>query len=119
MTTNKRKKFVILEIGAGPAQPLAREMANMRYLNDKYKCTLIRINPMKERLEHYKWEKEQYEKINLANGMKMMRMDKVDKMVDDVEYQKSTIDTKGQTQVDRLVDRHDQNEGHIMKHSDK
>ena len=52
------KNMVILEIGAGPVQPLAREMAKLRFLNDKYKSTLIRINPIKERTAQYDWERE-------------------------------------------------------------
>lgn len=51
LRNNKRKQFVVLEIGAGPVQPIAREMAKLKLLNDKYKTTLIRINPIKERNE--------------------------------------------------------------------
>lgn len=64
LSENKRRKFVVLEIGAGPVQPLAREIAKMRYLNDKYNTTLIRINPVAERSAQYGWEREQYEKMN-------------------------------------------------------
>jgi hypothetical protein len=39
----------VLEIGAGPVQPLAREYARMFLLNEKYRCCVIRINPVKER----------------------------------------------------------------------
>ena len=56
--------MTILEIGAGPVQPIARELARLRFLNDKYQCTLIRINPVKERSAQYSWERDQYEKIS-------------------------------------------------------
>ena len=46
---NKRS-ITVLEIGAGPAQPLARKLAETFLKNDKYRCALIRINPVKERL---------------------------------------------------------------------
>lgn len=50
--------MTILEIGAGPSQPLARELGRSRYLNDKYKATLISLNPVKERLEQFRWERD-------------------------------------------------------------
>ena len=46
---NKRRSKVIIEIGASCVQPLARTLAFEKYLEDKYKCTLIRINTFKER----------------------------------------------------------------------
>jgi hypothetical protein len=70
---NKRRSFTILEIGAGPVQPLAREMAKLKMLNDKYKATLIRINPLKERNGQYTWEKEQFEKISNQHEMILQR----------------------------------------------
>lgn len=54
---NKRRSMAIIEIGAGPVQPMARELGRTRFLNDKYKGTLISINPIKERLGHYKSER--------------------------------------------------------------
>jgi hypothetical protein len=41
--------MTVLEIGAGPVQPLAREIGESFLKNDKYRCALIRINPVKER----------------------------------------------------------------------
>ena len=67
LSENKRRSFTILEIGAGTAQPLAREIARLKFLNDKYKTTLIRINPIKERTGQYNWEKEQFEKISVQH----------------------------------------------------
>jgi hypothetical protein len=55
---NKRKSMTILEIGCGPVQPLARELARTKFLNDKYRVDLISINPLKERSGQYEWEKE-------------------------------------------------------------
>ena len=44
-----KHSITILEIGAGPVQPLARELAELFLQNDKYRCCLIRINPVRER----------------------------------------------------------------------
>lgn len=52
----KRRSLTILEIGAGPVQPLARTMARERFLKEKYKVTLISINPLKEREGAYYYE---------------------------------------------------------------
>ena len=49
---NKRS-ITVIEIGAGPAQPLARKLAEIFLKNDKYRCALIRINPVKERLSQF------------------------------------------------------------------
>lgn len=46
--TNKRS-LTVIEIGAGPVQPIAREFAELFLKNDRYRCCLIRINPVKER----------------------------------------------------------------------
>jgi len=59
---NKRS-VTVLEIGAGPVQPLARQMAHRFYMNDKYRSALIRINPVKERLSQYKNEAGEIEKV--------------------------------------------------------
>lgn len=45
---NKRS-LTVIEIGAGPVQPIAREFAELFLKNDRYRCCLIRINPVKER----------------------------------------------------------------------
>jgi len=52
------RSITVLEIGAGPSQPLAREFGESLLFNDKYRTALIRINPVKERKSQYKWEKE-------------------------------------------------------------
>ena len=52
---NKRS-ITVIEIGAGSAQPLAKKMAEMFLKNDKYRCALIRINPVAERHSQYKDE---------------------------------------------------------------
>jgi len=51
-----KHSITVLEIGAGPAQPLAREFAELFLKNDKYRCALIRINPVKERSSQYRYE---------------------------------------------------------------
>jgi len=53
----------VLEIGAGPVQPLARTFAETFLKNDKYRCALIRINPVKERLSQYEHERQQFEDL--------------------------------------------------------
>lgn len=63
MRLNKRRQFTILEIGCSCVQPLARKLAMERWLNDKYKCTLIRINPLHERPELYQEEEDALEAI--------------------------------------------------------
>jgi len=45
----RKHSLTVIEIGAGPVQPLAREFAEIFLKNDKYRCALIRINPVKER----------------------------------------------------------------------
>ncbi len=41
-----KHSVTILEIGAGPVQPLAREFAEIFLKNDRYRCCLVRINPI-------------------------------------------------------------------------
>jgi hypothetical protein len=53
MTKNKRRSFTVLLIGAGPVQPLAMDIAHKIFLNEKYRCTLININPRREFTEQY------------------------------------------------------------------
>lgn len=59
----KRHSVTVLEIGCGPVQPLAREFAEVFLKNDRYRCCLIRINPLKERTSQYKHEQTQFESI--------------------------------------------------------
>ncbi|CDW72524.1 UNKNOWN [Stylonychia lemnae] len=60
---NEKRSKTVIEIGAGPAIPLVRSISDAFLNNDKYRCTLIRINPRRERISEYKWEKEQIEKL--------------------------------------------------------
>lgn len=53
----KKHSVTILEIGAGPVQPLARAFAEIFLKNDRYRCCLIRINPVKERTSQYSSER--------------------------------------------------------------
>jgi hypothetical protein len=52
-----------LEIGAGPVQPLAREIGEDLLKTDSYRTALVRINPVRERGSQYHWEKEEIEKL--------------------------------------------------------
>lgn len=72
-------------------QPLAREMAKQRFLNDKYKSALIRINPVKERQAQYNWEREQYELIEGQFGHLQMRNKILEKQIEELEYLKSQL----------------------------
>lgn len=58
-----KHSVTILEIGAGPVQPLARSFGETFLKNDKYRCALIRINPVKERLSQYAHEQAQFEDL--------------------------------------------------------
>lgn len=58
-----KHSVTVLEVGAGPSQPLAREFGQLFYTNDKYRCCLIRINPIKERTSQYKREKELFDEL--------------------------------------------------------
>jgi len=49
MEQRQNKSITVLEIGAGPVQPLARAVGEDLLKNDKTRCALIRINPIKER----------------------------------------------------------------------
>mmetsp|Transcript_13603 Transcript_13603/g.21283 ORF Transcript_13603/g.21283 Transcript_13603/m.21283 type:complete len:219 (-) Transcript_13603:492-1148(-) len=68
MARNKRKPMTILEIGCSPVSGTTRRLARDKLLNDKYKVTLISINPLKERDACYQWEEEQFEKITYQQG---------------------------------------------------
>lgn len=50
--------MTVLEIGAGPVQPLARTIGEEFLKNDKIRSALIRINPRIERKGQFEWEKE-------------------------------------------------------------
>jgi hypothetical protein len=52
-----------LEIGAGPVQPLAREIGDDLLKTDSYRTALVRINPVRERGSQYHWEREEIEKL--------------------------------------------------------
>lgn len=58
-----KHSVTVLEVGAGPSQPLAREFGQLFYTNDTYRCCLIRINPIKERTSQYKREKELFDEL--------------------------------------------------------
>lgn len=58
-----KRSVTVLEIGAGPAQPLSREFGLMFLRNERYRCCVIRINPIKERTEQFKYESGQFEEI--------------------------------------------------------
>lgn len=58
-----KHSVTILEIGAGPVQPLSRQLADSFLKNDRYRCCLIRINPVKERLGQYKHERAEFKRI--------------------------------------------------------
>jgi hypothetical protein len=60
-----RRSVTVIEVGAGPVQPLAREFGEMFLKNDKYRCALIRINPIKERSSQYNDERDKFQ--NLVN----------------------------------------------------
>ena len=55
--------MTVLEIGAGTAQPLARALGDTFLTNDKYRCALIRINPVKERLSQFADEKKYFKEL--------------------------------------------------------
>ena len=59
---NKRS-ITVLEIGAGPAQPIAKKLAETFLKNDKYRCALIRINPVKERFSQFEDEKNYFKEL--------------------------------------------------------
>lgn len=58
-----KRSMTVLEIGAGPVQPLARSVGEDFLLNDKYRCALLRLNPVKERVSQYKWEILEFSKL--------------------------------------------------------
>lgn len=55
-----KRSVTILEIGAGTAQPLSRRLGETFLKNDKYRCAMIRINPVKERDSQFKDEKKYF-----------------------------------------------------------
>jgi hypothetical protein len=59
----ENRSMTVLEIGAGPVQPLARHVGETFLKNDKYRCALIRINPIRERRSQYRAEKEAIQKL--------------------------------------------------------
>ena len=58
-----RRSMTVLEIGAGTAQPLARTLGDTFLMNDKYRCALIRINPIKERLSQFADEQKYFKEL--------------------------------------------------------
>ena len=63
MAKNSKRSITVLEIGAGPSQPISRSLGENLLKNDKYRCSLIRINPIRERKSLYEWEQEEITKI--------------------------------------------------------
>lgn len=45
----RTRSMTVLEIGAGPVQPLARAIGEDLVKTDKFRCALVRINIVKER----------------------------------------------------------------------
>ena len=58
-----RRSVTVLEIGAGPVQPLARSLGETFLKNDKYRCALIRLNPVKERSSQYEDEQKYFREL--------------------------------------------------------
>ena len=48
-TPRDKRSLTVLEIGAGPVQPLSRSIGESLLKDDKYRTALIRINPVSER----------------------------------------------------------------------
>ena len=62
-----RRSVTVVEIGAGTSQPLARKFGETFLKNDKYRCALIRINPIKERDSQFKDEKAYFRQLIKQN----------------------------------------------------
>ena len=60
---NKGRSMTVIEVGAGPVQPLARDFGQQFLLNDKYRCATVRINPIRERLGQYDDERNAFAKF--------------------------------------------------------
>jgi len=75
-------------------------------LNDKYSTTLVRINPVKERTEQYKWEREQFEKISKQHDDKQIRIQRLEEKIKEMNYHET--DMSGASRLDKLIDRPDQ-----------
>ena len=58
-----KKSITVIEIGAGTAQPMARRLGENFLKNDRYRCALIRINPVKERDSQYKDERAYFKQL--------------------------------------------------------
>ena len=56
-----KRSVTVIEIGAGTAQPLARKLGETFLKNDKYRCALIRINPVKERDSQFQDERKYFQ----------------------------------------------------------
>eukprot|EP00347_Sterkiella_histriomuscorum_P000419 403375937 len=67
---NDKRSITVLEIGAGPSNPKVRRAAEQHLFNDKYRCALIRINPIKERMSQYNWEEKEIKKLVSEMGDK-------------------------------------------------
>ena len=53
---NSKRSITVLEIGAGPSQPISRTVGENLLQNEKFRASLIRINPIRERKSLYEWE---------------------------------------------------------------
>lgn len=107
LDVNKRRSFSIIEIGTSPVQPLARELAMSKYLNDKYSCTLIRINPIKERTKQYEWENEQFQKIESASRRRGDRERLVQRLTEDIALLEARVDKHEYTKATELNSKYD------------
>jgi hypothetical protein len=45
----RHRSITVLELGAGPVQPLAREIGEDLLKTDTYRTALVRVNPVRER----------------------------------------------------------------------
>lgn len=59
----RHRSITVLELGAGPVQPLAREIGEDLLKTDTYRTALVRVNPVRERASQYQWEREEINKL--------------------------------------------------------
>ena len=47
--SKRNRSITVLELGAGPVQPLSREIGEDLLKTDTYRTALVRVNPIRER----------------------------------------------------------------------
>ena len=91
-------------------------MARDRYFNEKYKVTLISINPIIERTKAFEYEREKFEEINSQHARKEMKKRTIERYREEIEYEKRQLQNE-HIDLNSSFDKMDRHDGKILNNN--